>query len=190
MKIGAENKKEVVIMVVLLAVALLVGLYTFRDFLWGSSAAATPSLAATPAPQPKTTGTTTASLDTEPRLRRDILDASRAVKYEAGGRNIFQMQAVKIEQPKVPVRTNETPIGPEPTPAPPPPPKIPLVFYGFANKPGEPKRVFLAQGERIFVAGQNEIVDRRYKVVQIQTNQVVMEDMLNNNQQPIPLTPR
>ena len=45
MKIGAENKKEVAIMAVLLTVLLVVGVYNFRDVLWGSSAAE-PSLPA------------------------------------------------------------------------------------------------------------------------------------------------
>jgi len=193
MKIGAENKKEVAIMAVLLAVLLVVGVYNFRDVLWGSSAAE-PSLPASPAPQQRGPVTIASAQDNDPSLNFDALQRSREVKYEAGGRNIFQMEAAKIEAPAAPVRpTPEGPIGPQPTPPPPPPPKIPLVFYGFANKPGEPKRVFLApddRSDRNFVAGLNEIVDRRYKIVQIQNNQIVVEDMLNNNRQPIPLTPR
>jgi hypothetical protein len=194
MKIGAENKKEVAIMGVLLAALLVVGVYNFRDVLWGSSAAEPPSPPASSGPQQKGPGTIAAAQDNEPSLITDVLQRSREVKYEAGGRNIFQMEAVKIE-PVGPVRppTPEAFIGPMPTPSPPPPPKIPLVFYGFANKPGEPKRVFLApdnKSDQNFVAGLNEIVDRRYKIVQIQNNQIVVEDMLNNNRQSIPLTPR
>jgi hypothetical protein len=193
MKIGAENKKQVAIMAVLLAVALVVGLYNFRDVLWGSSASERPSLPASPAPQQKGAGTVAAGQDNDPSLRLDTLIASRAVKYEPG-RNIFAMQQVQIPPVTNSVRsvrqTGELVDRPQPDPTPPPPPKIPLVFYGFANKPGEPKRVFLADGERNYVAGLNEIVDRRYKVVQIQATQVVIEDMLNNNQQPIRLTPR
>lgn len=193
MKIGAENKKEVAIMTVLLAVLLVVGVYNFRDFLWGSSAAETPSLPVS-APQQKGPGTVAAAQDTEPSLRLDILDASRAVKYEPGNRNPFAYAPVQIPPVKESVRTGELVDRPQPDAPPPPPPKIPLVFYGFANKPGEAKRVFLApddrNSDRTYVAGLNEIVDRRYKIVQIQANQVVVQDMLNNNQQSIPLTPR
>lgn len=191
MKIGAENKKEVLIMAALLVVLLAVGAYNFRDVLWGSGAAETPSLAASPAPQQKGPVTIATAQDNDPSLNLETLQRSREVKYEAGGRNIFQMQAAKIEQPTAPVRqAQQEEYGPFPTPPPPPPPKIPLVFYGFANKPGEPKRVFLGEGERNFVAGLNEIVDRRYKIVQIQANEILVEDMLNNNRQPIRLTPR
>jgi hypothetical protein len=66
-----------------------------------------------------------------------------------------------------------------------------LKYYGFASRPGEPKKVFLTdeQGQRQFVVGQGDIVDRRYRLVQIQTSQVLMEDMLTNHRQPILLTP-
>ncbi len=59
---------------------------------------------------------------------------------------------------------------------------------GFASHPGEPKKVFLSQGEDIFVAAEGEIVDRRYKVLRISPASVEIEDVLNNNRQEIPLT--
>jgi hypothetical protein len=65
-----------------------------------------------------------------------------------------------------------------------------LKYYGYASKPGEPKKVFLSddKGIRVFVVGQGEIVDRRYRLIQIQANLVEMEDVLTNNRQPIYLT--
>jgi hypothetical protein len=190
MKIGAENKKEVAIMGGLLVVLLVVGVYNFRDVLWGSSAGATPSLPTTPAPQQRGSATIATAQDTDSNLRTDILAWSRGIHYEPGNRNPFSYAPTPLPTPIATPRP--TPQGP-PTPTPiPTPPPIPIVFYGFANKQGEPKRVFLGEKgtDRNFVAGLNEIVDRRYKIVQIQTNQVVVLDMLNNNQQPIPLTPR
>jgi hypothetical protein len=186
-KIGAEDKKKVMVMAVLLAIAIPLALYTFKDVLWGSSAAATTPSAPTVTP-PKPPGVVVTAQDNDPRLRLDILEDSRKIKYEVG-RNIFAPAPVATPTPIAPVRP--TPTGPPtPTPVPTPPP-IPLKFYGFASKPGEPRRVFLAENDgRIFVAGQNDIVDRRYKVIQIQANSVLMEDMLNNNRQPIPLTPK
>jgi hypothetical protein len=38
------------------------------------------------------------------------------------------------------------------------------------------------------VAKEGDIVDRRYKIVQINNTSVMVEDVLNNNRQPIPLT--
>jgi hypothetical protein len=63
-----------------------------------------------------------------------------------------------------------------------------LKFYGFANKPNEPKRVFLQQGQDNFIAKQGDIVKSRYKVVQISNISVTIEDVLYNNRQTIPMT--
>ena len=35
-----------------------------------------------------------------------------------------------------------------------PPPPIPLKFFGFANRPGEPRKIFLIQGRRCFHCGR------------------------------------
>jgi hypothetical protein len=190
-KIGAENKKQVIWMTVLLAFAIPFTLYSFRDMLWssGNPAAATPAAPSTGAQK---AGSAVITVDSDPRLRLDILESSRKIKYEPG-RNIFEMQTAPIEPAVASVRQPpDVHYGPDLPPPPPPPPPIPLKFYGFASKPGETKKIFLQQqnGEHMFVAVQGEVIDRRYKVVQIQANSVVMEDMLTNNRQPIPLTPR
>lgn len=189
MKIGAENKKQVQWMIALLAVALLVGIYNFADF-GSSSAASTPATSSTAA-QPKKTGTVQVADNTlDPRLRLDILAASQSKKYEAGGRNIFRMEEKPIETTLTKVRQPYT-VDPPPTPTPtPPPPPIPLKFYGFASKTNEPKKVFLADESEVFVAKQGEIVERRYKVIQINTASVIIEDALNSNRQTIQLTAR
>ena len=69
-----------------------------------------------------------------------------------------------------------------------PPPPINLKFFGFASKPGEPKKIFLSQGEVVFIAAEGDIVDRRYRVLHISPGAVDIEDVLNNNKQSIPLT--
>ena len=73
-------------------------------------------------------------------------------------------------------------------PPPPPPPPINLKFFGFASRPGEPKKIFLSQGEDIFIASEGDIVNRRYRVLHISPASVDIEDVLNNNKQSIPLT--
>jgi hypothetical protein len=91
--------------------------------------------------------------------------------------------------PKVAV----TPIQP-PTPAtagPPPAPKappIPLKFYGFTAARAGAKRAFFLENEDVYVANEGEIVKKRYKVVRINMNSVVMEDTEFKQQQTIPLT--
>jgi hypothetical protein len=195
-KIGAENKKEVRWMIALLAILLLVGIYNFVDF--GTSSANSPAPAPAPATSTQATTQTTRKSTSpiqptdntlDPRLRLDILAASQNKKYEAGGRNIFRMEELK-QIPQV-VGSVRQPYGPEPPPTPtppPPPPPIPLKFYGFASKSSEPKRIFLADEGEVFVARQGDIVERKYKVIQINNTSVVIEDMLNSNRQTIPVT--
>lgn len=176
-------------MIALLAILLLVGIYNFVDF--GTSSAAAPATSTHVVQSAKKPGGTAQIADNtlDPRLHVPELAASQNVKYEAGGRNIFRMEEqVKIPQMQGPARLAE--MGPPyltPTPTPPPPP-IPLKFYGFASKPTEPKRIFLDDEGEIFVARQGDIVERKYKVVQINNTSVVIEDVLYNNRQTIQLT--
>jgi len=96
---------------------------------------------------------------------------------------------VFVEIPKIitpPVQQNK--VADNTPPPPPPPPPINLKFYGFATPTGESKRIFLAQGEDVFIAKEGDIVDRRYKVVRISQNAVEILDVLSNNRQSIPLT--
>jgi len=187
--IGAENKKQVRWMIALLAIALLVGIYNFVDF--GTSSANSPSPASTSAGNQQKKPALTETVDNgtlDPRLRLDILAASQSKKYEEGGRNIFRMEEVRrTEKLAANVRG---PMGPDPLPTPPPPPPpapIPLKFYGFASKPTEPKKIFLFDEGEVFVARQGDIVERKYKVIQINNTSVVIEDVLTSNKQTIPL---
>src|SRR5208283_4608807 len=116
--------------------------------------------------------------------------ASEDTEYKGAGRNIFQAQ-MDIPQPRTNGTTDHTRSAknaPAMPTQPPPPPPIELKFVGFSSHPGEPKKVFLSQGEDIFVASEGEIVDRRYKVLRISPSSVEIEDVLNSNRQEIPLT--
>jgi hypothetical protein len=124
----------------------------------------------------------------DPTLDLRSLAQTEQTKYTGSGRNIFVAQ-VDIPAPVAPaVVENAGPIGPPAPPPPPPPPPINLKFFGFANKPGEPKKVFLSQGEDVFIAVEGDIVDRRYKIIHIGPASVEVEDVLYNNKQNIPLT--
>ena len=189
MKIGAENKKQVRWMVALLAIALLVGIYNLVDF--GPRSSTSSPAASSTAAQPKKAGAVQATDDSnlDPRLRLDILAASQNKKYESG-RNIFRMEEAPIPAAIASARSKgayTVDAPPTPTPTPPPPP-IPLKFYGFASKSNEPKRVFLDDEGEVFIAKQSEIVERRYKLVQINNTSVIIEDALNNNRQTVQLT--
>ncbi|HET9183521.1 MAG TPA: hypothetical protein VFP59_15405 [Candidatus Angelobacter sp.] len=186
MRIGAANKKQLIIMAALLAVLAAVVIYDYAGF--GTSSAAPPARTSA-----ERNTTTALQNDLDPTVHLATLEASRRVKYEPG-RNIFEMEAAPMPTPITTVRQLGPPPGPPtPTPTPPPPP-IPLKFYGFANKPGEAKRIFLAEGDpqnsTVFIARQGDIVDRRYRVTQIAATSVEIEDVLYNHKQRIPLTAR
>ena len=189
MKVGAENKKQLYAMLVLMAIAVI---FLLRMFLSDSSnptvAASIPNTApAQPeAANRRAGGRGGAPLD--PTLRTDLLRNSEGAEYKGSGRNIFEAQA-EIPQPRQPVVPEKKFIGPQPPPPPAPPPPIPLKFFGFANKPGEQRSIFLANGDAVFIGREGDIVNRRYKILHIQSNQVQIEDVLNNNVQTIPLTP-
>ncbi len=199
MKLGLENKKQTMWAAVLGVVALLAVAYEVIPFFSGSSTPASSAQAAAPLPtrSPSRSSTRPGKKprveNLDPTLRLDLLASSEQTLYEGSGRNIFVSRAEDVVIP--------TPIAPGSpdankgadqyrTPTPPPPPPIPLKFYGFASSPGEPKKIFLKKGEDVFVAGEGEIVDRRYKVIRIAAASVEIQDMVNSGPpQNIPLTP-
>ena len=197
MQVGAENRTKLIAALVLMTLAVvLVGRWLLSST--GSApAVATAPASARPAAHPAVAPRVTsggkkakAPRSLDPTLRYDWLKASEDTKYQGAGRNIFRAQAESIPPPQGNGTTDKHGKNepPPPPPGPPPPPPINLKFFGFANKPGEPKKVFLSQGEDVFIAGEGEIVDRRYKILHISPMSVEVEDVLNNNRQSIPLT--
>jgi len=191
MKVGAENRTKVILAVVLAGVALI----TTGRMLWPSAPApvATPQTSAVNLPTPAVRRSASGKLikTSEPRLDPtldlDLLRRSEQIKYAGTARNIF----VAGSEPVIPKpidQGNTDAASKPPVPVIPTPPPINLKFYGFASKPGEAKKVFLSQGDDIFVASEGDIVNRRYRVLRIAPTSVDIEDVLNNNRQSIPLT--
>lgn len=198
MKLGAEDKKKLMWAAGLGAVAVLVLAYQLIPSTSTSASVPAGPAAATPAAAARSAAHRSSpsgkkvygpqSLD--PTLHLDQLAATEKVLYEGNGRNIFVSQA---EAPTPSPLGNGTTDHPKDivyvTPTPPPPTPIPLKFFGFASKPNEPKKIFLSQGEDVFIAGEGEIVNRRYKVVRISGTSVEIQDMVNSGPpQSIPLT--
>ncbi len=203
MKLGTENSKKTIaagalfVVAIFLFIRMLVGT--------GSSTPAGPATrAAAPAPvrparraparrgvhsgKEAAPGPVTPSLD--PRLHLAQLKDTEAIAYDGNGRNIF----METEEPQIPVPKAsgliESKKAPPPVPTPPPqhlPPPINLKFFGFASGPDH-KRVFLSQGDSVIVASEGEIVQRRYKIVKINNNNIEVLDLLSNNRQTIPLS--
>jgi hypothetical protein len=214
MKGGFENKREVGIMVVL----LLIAAFTTYKFMGQSTSAATPAAAPTTTAQKASTAKTTAATSApaarrigkvrqsnkkkstvaslDPSLHFDWLKASEEREYKGPKRNIFALgsEPGDIPTPNCPPgqKCGAKPKDPAPQPprdlGPPPPPSINIKFFGFASKPGESKKVFLSQGDDVFIAAEGEIVNKRYKIVKIGATSIDVEDVLNNNKQTIPLS--
>ena len=203
MKLGVENRKQTIAAAVLGVLLLLIVAYEFMpssstiastELTTATGGQASPTNAARPGAR---RGSASAagkkerppqSLD--PTLHLDQLASAEQIKYEGSGRNIFVAQAEDVVIPKVmgPANTDpgNKPYMPPPVAAAPP---IPLKFFGFASKPGEPKKIFLSKDGDVFIAGEGEIVDRRYKVVRISPTSVEIQDVVGSGPpQSIPLT--
>jgi hypothetical protein len=205
-KLGTENRKEIIAAAGLGVLLLLIVAYEFMpsSSTIASSAPATTSAATDPLATPAYTARPPArhasapvkkerpaqSLD--PTLHLKLLAVSEDIKYEGSGRNIFISQA-DVFIPAVgssPVTDKDKKAdGGYHLPSPPAVTPIPLKYFGLSNKPGEPKRVFLVKGDDVFIAGEGEIVDRRYKVVRITPTSVDIQDVVGSGPaQTIPLT--
>lgn len=141
----------------------------------------------------------------DPTLRLDLLAKVQGVDVDSTGqRNIFtfgdvpkppdpnplpHVAGIKLDGKGHPIPP--TPPGPATPPPPPGPPPITLKYYGFATpRSNGRKRAFFLDGEDIILAGEGDMVKRRYKLVKIGVNSVTFEDtQFNNNQQTVPLTP-
>jgi hypothetical protein len=204
-QLGLENKKQTMWAAVLGVVAILALAYEVIPMFMGPSTATAGAESAVPPPaathasgRAGTKGSKKPHVENlDPTLRLDLLAASEQTEYEGSGRNIFVSRAddVVIPPPGAPVRTDrpggiEGAVNPYITPTVPAPPPIPLKFYGFASTVGAAKKIFLKSGDGdVFVAGEGEIVDRRYKVIRITPTSVSIQDMVYSGPpQNIPLT--
>lgn len=193
MKLGTENRTKVIVLAVLGGIALLM---VGSQFWPSSTTTATAPVPTTTAGPARTATRRTASGKTvqiveprlDPTLDMKLLAQSEDIKYAGNGRNIFIAGSVATLPVAKGNGTTDQNAGMHMPPPIPPPPPITLKFFGFANKPGEAKRVFLSQGEDVWIAGEGDVVNRRYRVLRISPNAVEMEDVLNNNRQSIPLT--
>jgi len=134
----------------------------------------------------KNLGTTSAQLD--PTLRMDAMLVTESLVYSGNGRNIFSANSAPVEIPKpiAPVRKVAV-VAPPPVveTGPPPPPPIDLKFFGVAMGANGKRMAFLLHNDDVFVATDGEIVQRRYKVISVGANSVVVEDLGYNNRQTL-----
>ena len=136
----------------------------------------------------------------DPTLRNDLLAKVQGVEVPGTGRNLFAFSAPPVEVPKdVPkVKPGPKMYGPPPPPPPvkPETPKAPVTpplnlswkYFGYTLARGDTrKKAFFLDGEEILSAAEGEVIKRRYRVVRIGVNSVVMEDTETKKQQTLPL---
>jgi hypothetical protein len=132
----------------------------------------------------------------DPILRLELLTKVQGVELAGGSRNLFQYgpppvkDALKGPEPKV-VPQPVAPVLKADDAAKPvaPPPPINLKYYGFSTARSNGKKMaFFLDGDVISVAAEGETVMKRYRVVRIGVNSVLMEDTESKRQQSLPLT--
>lgn len=191
LKTGFEDKKKVALAVILGIVVLFLVLRVVFSMLGGSTPAQLPP---TVAQAPASTGTqheavkvpASSMMRLDPTLHPEWMAAAESLQYRGSGRNIFSMSStpVAIEKPIGPVRPNAHSAIAQ---GPPPPPAIDLKFFGFEDHSGGTRKAFLLHGDDVFIAAQGDVVDHRYKVVDIGPLSIQIQDIPYNDTQTLPL---
>ena len=203
LKVGTENKRNVILASVLLVAVVAIAIYEFG----GSSPAPAPTpapVAVTPAIRPTASSTPSAAgpeatriatavpQNLDPSLHLERLALSETIEYAGNGRNIFSADSapIVIEQPVKSAR-NDAAVAQKPVYTPPPAPVAPAIdlkYFGYSTAHDGKRRAFLLRGEDIYEAGVGDIVNHRYKIVAVNANGVQITDLSYNNTQTISLS--
>jgi len=135
----------------------------------------------------KSLGSTAAQLD--PTLKMGPMLVAESLVYSGTGRNIFSAMSAPVEIPKPVASARPKVVAPvyTPPPGPPPPPPIDLKLFGTESSGTGKRRAFFLRGDEVYLAGEGDIVQRRYKILTLSANSAVVEDMTNQNRQTLPL---
>ena len=139
----------------------------------------------------------------DPTLRTELLAKVRDVEFGGVERNIFRFgerkpkpiagptaeEAAEAAKRAQEAAAKPAPATPKPKPAQPKAPPIKWKYYGFANSATDArKRAFLlGEEEEVFVATEGDIFKKRYRIVRIGINSIVIEDMQFKDEQTLPL---
>lgn len=137
----------------------------------------------------------------DPALHLELLARLQDVSPESSGRNLFQFSTpppppappaalakLTAPEPIVVVQPKPQTPGTESRAAAPPPPPIPLKCYALATARATGKKAaFFLDGDEILIGSEGDVLKKRYRVVRIGVNSVVMEDMDYKREQTLPL---
>jgi hypothetical protein len=197
--LGAENKRQVYMVIGLFAVVVFAGIYEIRGYFAAPATplrvvAPPPQLHTTPSPRPSAAGPEAQKLTSnlDPTLHLDKLALSEMIEYSGAGRNIFSADSapVKIEEPLKSARNDaqQAALLAAQKPEPPKAPPIDLKYFGYTQTKDKAIKAYFVHGEDIFAAKTGDIVDHRYKVGTILPGSVQVTDLGYNNTQTLPLT--
>jgi len=205
MKIGAEDRKKFILVVVMFAVIVPAAIWEAYSYFGPTSQPArlVPAVAAprasagraTPAPAPSAAAPPEAErvggLVVDPTLHLDKLAQSEDVEYEGTGRNIFSAESAPVAIPAAiaSARGNAPQVVvPQGPPPPPQAPSIDLKYFGYEQNHDKSIRAFLIHGDDIFMARPGDVVDHRYKVGVISPASIQITDLAYNNTQNLPIS--
>jgi hypothetical protein len=186
MQTGTQERKKLLILAALVVVAAGVALHNFFP-----SSLRLPGSHSVP-------HAGAAMTNVDPRLHLDALERLRDIRYAGDGRDLFKMGAapekasVTAAAATARARAQHQAAMPPPMPrpmGPPPPPPVPLKAFGYATQPGQPKKVFLVDGDEVYVAEQGGLVEKRYQVLNIQPTTVLVKDLQSQQTALLPLPP-
>jgi hypothetical protein len=183
MKLDPENRKRSVAVLVLSGVALvLIGrVLISSDGLYFPTQAALRNGSALDDHPSERMGGDSSVLD--PTIRYAQLQIIEKERYQGSGRNIFRDEAA-------PIRGEHSPalLPPPPTPVPAAAePQIALRLFGFVSLLDVPRKGCFGDGDDLFVAGEGQIVNRRYRILKVKTNSVEVEDLIEHSKHTLSL---
>ena len=165
-----KDRNKLLILAALVVVFLLVNFRSFFGFGGTTTPAGNPSASA------RTNKAESRIPDVD--LHMHVLEASTQTSTGEIGRNIFEYGHRPAPPGPIAKGKVEDP-GPPPPPPPPPPP---VRFYGFAEGSASgARRVFLTDGEGVFVAKQGDVILRRYRLTRIGNDSIDIEEISGAN---------
>ena|ERR1700730_15625610 len=157
------QKKQITVLIVLLAVAGIIWYWFFvREKTTASNAAVSAA-----------ENFQLLSVD-NPELHIPRLEAARKSEYKSNGRNIFSPTP-----PPPPQAPHAAPAyQPPQDPPPPPPPQLPVKFFGYGTVPnGTARRAFLTDGEEVYIVAEGEVLLNRFRIIKVGNASIDFEEV-------------
>jgi hypothetical protein len=177
-----KQRKQIIALVVLLAIAGVVWFYERDDSARASSGAFVSQ--------------NYQLLSVEnPEIRWKELEASRKSEYKSSGRNPFSKVAAPPPTPTTGPNAPH-PVHPYvkqgPPTDPPVPPFVPpgnLKFFGYGTVPnGTARRAFFTDGEEVYIVAEGETLQGRYRIVKVNNTNLDIQEVSTGRHATMPLT--